>query len=444
MGTAVNRLAGILAQPTQPSPATGIWRTASPFNRIATNLTHYTAVATRVAFRTKHVIGSGNCSNLRLVLQNWWATSAGALNLLTPFNSATYSNLYLESQNLATSVAVTVAGSGSAVMAAGDYDLNSDTIAASAFSLTKFTVGEVYYIRGFLDIPLNGWAIKQDFVDDPLSVASSYDTAVTTCSNISGTGVLTFTGTAPAAAGPVPVLLIGQFISGDPRTWLAVGDSIAEGFNGSQTNGYGWIGRALYNGNTSPLAGINSGITGSTINMWTASSGSANPARLNSYVKYCNSGIYNYGTNSFGTGAAPNDSTALNAVIAGDRALWLQIRAAIAAGNGLRPFKLIGCYLMPRTTGTYATPGAQTIFGPQWDINGDVDALNISRASDVGVANRLDYLFNGGSVVRFDSSSNTLTDYHKWAASATGDGLHPNPTPISSLGTLLRTLLDTV
>jgi phage terminase large subunit-like protein len=145
-------------------------------------------------------------------------------------NTLTYSNVYLESVNLVMSVPVSFGGSGTKVLTDGVTDVVSDPILPSLFGLSKFTVGERYFVRGFIDIPISGSMPYANYYDCALSTAASYDTGATTCTNISGTGVLTYSGAGTTASSVNPPLLVGRFVGSDANTWLGVGDSINEGY----------------------------------------------------------------------------------------------------------------------------------------------------------------------------------------------------------------------
>lgn len=427
---------------------TGILRAASSFNRLGDSLqTGNAGYAKTYGFRLPHVIGSGDMSELRIKFDNWTTNSSSLLN---PGNTVTYSNLYLEPGAGGSSVAITIGGSGTRVLTDGEIDVVSDAILPASFSLAKFTVGELYYIRGQCQIPVGAGSnlIFSSLIggaqpDNTDGVARSFDPGAASCTNLSGTGALTFSGTT-VGANPPPIMLVGKFINGDPKVWIAGGDSITRGTNdltGSTAKvGTGWFTRALYNGGTNPLAGINAGIGGSTVNIWTAAA-----AQLESLVKYCNCFTYNYGTNSFDNSA--NNPPGILTLQLADNNLQARIRALIGTTIGTQKSKGIGLPLIPRcvTAGfDTSTTGTQTIFGAKWDVGGDVDVYNAARANDVNMQGRIDAFVETGPVMRADPSSSANTDYHKYAATAGNDGTHPGAAGHTGASALARAAMDAI
>jgi hypothetical protein len=414
---------------------TGVYRFASAFNRIPSKTQNGSAVyASRYGVRYTHIIGTGDRSALKVILQNWYGNINGTSN---PGNTATYSSMYLEHAGAGVSVPVLIGGASSYTMADGEADKLTDAVLPSAFGLSKFTVGDIVYIRVLVDIPISGKLVQNNYTDSSDTNCKTYDPGATACTNISGTGALTFSGTAPGGAACPPMQLIGTFVGGDPSVWLANGDSIMEGFYDSTGAtakiGTGAFSKALYNGGgANTLAGMNAGVFGSGTNLWTVGS-----AKMNTLLKYANRVYYEMGTNYFDGGA--NGTPAVATLITNTRNVWTQLRANALSGSGLTPIKILGQVLLPRTL---AAADGSLPFGPKYDIAGDMDTYNTSLVADVGVAGRLDAYCDLTPASRLGSDPAT-TAYHQWAnGTVTQDGLHPLGALAASNAAIIRASMN--
>jgi len=430
----VQSLLGALVQPL---------RAVSPANRTANLTTAGSAAYSRhYASRIEHYIGSGDCSELCIRLDNW-AIGNGGLNTAT--SPVTYGSVWLEHEATNQTKQVFFSGQAGLTLQWGDYDVLSDAILPSLFGLAKFTKGERVYIRSITSIPVSGSISLTTANNSSNGKTLSYDPAATSY-NIGGTGALVATGAAGGQTYFQNHLLLGRFVAGDPRTWLGVGDSILDGSGDISASsgkvGAGYFTRALYSTTplVNPIGGINAAKPSGSTQAWVGGDGDAPVAQLFSLVKYCNTAVFEYGTNKFTNAANGNDSNRLY----GYQQVWgcyhhLRLNAVAT----VTPFKILHATMMPRTTEigfSDASAASQEIMGPQWDIGGDAHLYNMQFTSDVGVTDRNDAIFDPGPYTRLDYAGGpNVTNYHKWLPNSTTDGTHPGTSLHATIGAALRT-----
>ncbi|MRT30884.1 hypothetical protein [Herbaspirillum sp. CAH-3] len=417
---------------------TGILRYASSFNRAPTKQQAGSAsFAARVANVYQHVIGSGDLDGIVARITNRLGAVSGVTNNTTALANFT---LYLEHQGINQTVQMLFGGATSTTIAGSALEVLSDALLPSAFGLTKFSRGDKVRFRYSFDIVVNGTWPVNNYYDWSYTTgafgsrAQIYDPTVTTWTNIAGTGAMTFSGTAPTGTAALPVVLMGTFVSGDPVVVLTGKDSLGEGYydtlGAGLNGGTGQFARALYGDGSAPIAGMNASVFGCTNLLWFNGA-----ATMNTLVKYANVIDYGLGTNSF-DGTA-NNSTALNQVVAYDQSVLTAMRSNASGAAGARALKIYGELLGPRSAAgsDYTTLAGQTVFGPKWDIGGDVASYNATRVSQVGTY--LDGTFDPGSVLR-GSSDPANANFYKWLPNYSNDGTHYSSTGVVPWATAKR------
>jgi hypothetical protein len=427
--------------------STNVWRAASPANRFPNNfLAPSAAYSLNFAGRYAHYIGSGDRKALSVLLNNLIIDTT---NITKTGNTLTITDLYLESATLGVSVRIKFNGGKTSVtLLDGQYDFVADPVLPSDFSLNEFTLGDKYYLRVKGSIPIGGRLPIMRFVDSSESSGNYFDSASGSCANISGTGPLTWTGTKTFTFGFSPIL-IGKFVSGDPRTWLGAGDSIFDGagdtLGSAQSVGTAYFARALFTPTpaTRAIGGINLGESSGKVDAWVGSGANLRP-ELMAMVKYCSGAVCEYGTNAFDNGANLNSSQ-MNYTYGLETALWANLKLQALAPQGASPFKIVRTLLGVRTNApTGNAPADQVIYGPKWDVGGNVDDYNSRIQAEVGT--NIDAVFDPSLIVRYDPTDVNSTNYHKWkngVASAL-DGTHPVGLVHIQLGAALRTVIDSV
>lgn len=400
-------------------------------------------VPVEVAVRADQYFG-GDYSTLVCRLDN---AAFQISTLVGPGNPVDIVAVYLESPNDGTSVRFTWGGQGSITLADGAHDICSDPLPASAWNAArvKFSAGEPFAWRVLLrtSAPNQGWVGHQN--SDFGMTQTAYDFTLRSCTNISGTGPLTFTGTSPSysglgSMGYYPILL-GIPVSGDPDCFIIDGDSQVantQELNSAEGFGNGAYSRFIVQQRdpTKMRSGILTALTGRTAGQWRNSSGVLRP-QLASLLKYANVWLGQDGTNNFD--GSDNYSTS------GFTTQWNSIKgplpllkdpAYVATGAGLKPMRIGRATFWPRAKVSNGTtnisdtdfPSDVTIYGPKWDIGGDVDQLNV-LTRQLLADGQIDFLVDFDQYVRADPFGDPATSdlYHRWANPAVfvADNTHP-------------------
>jgi len=403
------------------------------------------------AARTQFRVGSGDQSEIRFLCPNFSVETGGSSKVSLPGNTLTIVNMALESAALATSVRITFSGSNSIVLPNGEYAQLSDPVLPSAFGLTKFTVGEIYYTRTELNIPVGStrnMPMSQNH-DYSSTGGSMYNADTTAPTNIIGTGSITgMTGSTASANGCWKPLWLGKFVSGDPRTILGIGDSIMAGVSNSGATanvGVGVFGALLHNGGTAPIAGCNAGVSGGYWSTWsTTNSGgvTTSPPELLNLVKYATDIIDNYGTNNNDNASNIPNSQLESAWehIVGGFSLYYTNRNTTAGATDMTFWRW---NLSPRTTSnaSITTTSGQTPYGEKWQESAspicNTDYLNDYFKANNSASNafstpykclNFDSLLRGNATGSDTGSIYTSPAYHAWLngnATCT-DGTHLN------------------
>lgn len=399
---------------------------------------------TTMTQRYTHIIGSGDVSEIRPFVTNFTVGNSGVVN---PGNTITIDDMFVEHPGLGITVRVTFGGQNSITLANGEIGVEADPIYPSVFGLSSFARGLKLFERRTAHVPLSGVIGQMTRADSSTTLAYYYNPGATACTNLSGTGALTFSGTSPTVAYAMPSIWVGRFVSGDPYVWLGNGDSILEGAGDTATgdSGGGYFSRALMG--TVPgleLAGLNMGKPSGGASAWSGSGYTYTWAFYN-LMKYASGAVCEYGTNNFDATANGNASNRL----AGWVTEWgnMNFMRTFALNHPwLSPFKIVRCLLMPRCASagfSDASVATQTLLGPKWDAGGDAELYNTQMAADVGVFRRSDLLFDPSPHVRASQSGKGTpgSDWYFWAPNTCGDGTHPINNGHALCGGGLRTVL---
>ena len=367
---------GAVSVASPSPPITNILRTAAVQPSSPNTVDTVPAYSKRVD-RWPMVLGSGNFSKLIFSFNNWAMTSTGDYNVA---DTLVIDAAYLEIGG--TSVQITFNSSGTVTLASGATDIQSDAILPAAFSLANFAQGTTIWIRTIMHTGSGTHAMVDRFGVQAANYTGSvdgwYDPAVTTVTNISGTGPITVTGTAlyQRSIGYAPIVL-GTFTSGDPATWGIIGDSIPSGQGGTsgQQNatgiggiyGYSFFERALHDAAGTSSTAI-AGLTGSSPGSSYAGIQGTNSKSWGFY-QYAKYWFDDMGTNNFGGNG--NSMTAAQ-VLALAQTTWGTLKSNALAGT-----KVVRLGLLDRTTSTdsFATEANQTVAGTGWDAGGNVETF---------------------------------------------------------------------
>ena len=403
-------------------------RFASAYNRRALAAVTCTTTQNTLWCRWKCVIGSNNFSSLKINFTGVIHGSSGETNL---GNNFTIQQCALEQDAGPAYTTVTFSGQNSVTVTNGTWELLSDAISPSAFSLSNFARGTVFWVRCLLTCPTLGNFPVSTVVSDGNSVTLVYDPVTTGVSSVYGTGAPSYSagsgGTGPSnyqfpnlftpILVGVPVDTTGKYVSG-------VGDSIVYGTGDSQTPGdsgaiTGFFGRSLWSAGltTNPIAGCNFGDYGQSASMWNNLGVNVAPVST-ALLNYSNVVVEEFGTN--------------NVQLANSQAIWA---LAKAAGN-----KVIRTKLLTETTSTdsWATTINQSKEANFTTPTGDRPIFNAALPAYVGT--QID------AFVSFDTSGVLyLVDRDLWAAPGfTADGIHPTSVGHEAMAVVLRPIIASV
>jgi hypothetical protein len=395
-------------------------KSGAPLRFLAANLAGPTATSglnvttgttTARICRMYFSVGSGNASEFRL---SFFAFFISAGVGVSSCNGYTINSASLEYNGI--SVPITFSGARPRVVAAGASDVQSDVLLPSAFSVGSFSQGSTGYIRLALTFanPTTDVAPNNGFESSALGAFTyDYDPAKVIITNgVDGTGPITYTMTGGGVDGtdikqngfPMMPALLGKFGQRDPPVWLLAGDSGCYGIGDTvSSEGARGLGRMVYVSATTPVPagalacwnlGCNSGIASDWQN--------GAPSLLNSYMKYFNYGLEEYGGNGF----LPVSSEAIHAT-------W--------RGAGFKG--IIRTSLTPRTNSTdsWATTTNQTQQGG-WGPGSSADTYE--QTMKALVASDLVY-------IDYHTPCADAGNYWDWKVNGTAfyftpEGLHPS------------------
>lgn len=407
-------------------------RFASPFNVV--NNKDFAAAAAgylNVRARVPFLVGSGDLSEIVLAF-NAWNIYAGTINLLG--NDYTVVSCAIERDSVAAFAPVTFSASRSKLVPNGSAEVLSDPVLPSAFGLDKFAVGTKLWIRVEYSVASAGLKLPRGgiFVSQMLAgTASGVLTSGAVVSAVDATGAMAFTSGFNSYTAPFAPVVLGRFVSGDPKTFIGIGDSIVMGETDT-TAGYSQLGAfsyALTEGDhlTNPIGGMNFGVSGSSAVLWTAT----NAGLMTNYIKYAKYAFDEYQTNRIGT-ANGQLATAQSQV----QSLW-----SLLSANGIT--KVVRQLLTPRTSGTDGTVTA----GTAWSTGGDAIAFNNwLETPGTGTAQGVTLKPVRMNSMRL-SKDPTSENFYRWYGATSGnlgtftnDGLHPNVTGYAELAKNMRSI----
>lgn len=372
-------------------------------------------------------IVAADCSQLVISSQGFGISgSASEFNVGNDYAIAEQS---LEANGVV--VPVLYGGGRSKTVIDGAVDVQSDPILPSSFGLSKFSYNDQIWIKTKLTLSATGLRLpytptRSDAVAG--GQCSWYDTAATTVSSTDVTGVYTILSGAAFDSrlnGYRPIILGRPLVDG--RSFIAVGDSIAESFvdNGNPypIHGLAFVQRSMRDSTGGDLLPCLN-LARSASSSFAVSAGT----KSKQLYKYARFGIDEYGTNNL-TASTLQPSLQL---------IWSDMRAA-----GVE--KIIRTKFLPRTntTDNWATTANQTYTGAHGP-GLDAEVMNNWFATELS-AGRIDYL------VGMDSISDLAFggDRWKWRVNGTAnyiasDTTHPTGQGHEFMAQELRPVLRSV
>jgi len=360
------------------------------------------ATETNVRLRIPFRIGSASRSELVFGYSGCYS-SGTVQNLPNAYSVVKHA---IEKSGQTFSVPVTISGVRTVTVNPGDAIVESDGLLPSAFGLSEFTEGDLYYHRfeyaittGGTDLlprcPLGYAKFEGGF---PACVGLRINPGTFVGSAVDSYGTLAFTSGYTNFSNPYVPTVLGRAI-GPAKSVILIGDSIPGGqIDTTVTKGLMGFSRALADadGTSNPIGGMNMGVSGATASIWTS-------PKLQAYLQYATHAIEEFGTNGWLTSPGTAPATAL----AQSQAIWDLCTAA-----GVDPYRV---KMIPRTTGNATTP-----LNAAWASGGNARAFN-ALLDTAGVT-----LITRNSL-RVGSTEGT-DDFYSWTGGAanTGDYTHPN------------------
>jgi hypothetical protein len=401
-------------------------RTGVTNNRIFTGSESRTLPA---CFTRWQYVVAADASEMRLSNNGWKLETGGEQDVGNDFTIADQS---IEIGGV--TVPVTYSGGRSLVVTNGGLDIQSDAISPASFGLSKFDYGTVLWIKTRISLASSAHHIpySSENVGSTNSGGASgsqvswYDPANTTVSSTDTAGVYTTTGTSPSTRVSGYRSIIWSRFVNDGKSFVTVGDSIAQNINDGGTpysvHGGGYVQRSMHSATgTDLLPNLNLARSGSGSGAIVGSN-----TKIRQLYKYARLGIDEYGTNNM-------DTTTLRTDL---QAIWSHMRAA-----GIE--KIVRMKYLPRTTSTdsWATESNQTYrSGGKWQTGGDADLNN--QWFDTLVPSTLD-------VVVATTTAQAAADggdAWKWRVNGTAnyvnsDDTHPDSDGHEFIATTLRPVL---
>ncbi len=272
-------------------------------------------VAVASATTTRHLtrgyfnIGSGDVSKLVLSFYSFYVGAS-----VLAINGYAIESVAIEYNG--TSSPVTFSGGRSKIIGSGASDVQADALFPSAFGLSKFAQGSVGYVRMMLTFanPSTDTTPQSAVgVSAQSAFAIGYDPSKVSVTNgVDATGPISYSMINGGINGIDAIFLntfmmpamLGTFVSGDPGTYIEIGDSITSGVGDVYTpQGVAGMTRALYPDPTLPTnakANWNIGVSGGIASAWAAGT----PVLLTQYLRYAKFAIEAYGTNALTASAS--------------------------------------------------------------------------------------------------------------------------------------------
>lgn len=355
---------------------------------------------------------SGDRKNLRFAFSGNYI--AGALG-----NNYTIVSLALEQNSPSAFTPITFSGSRSVVVTNGTVELLSDAVLPSAFSLSQFSGGSLYWLRGEYSVasagmfmPMGRSYVSSTGLTSPQCIGVAMQ-ASSVVSAVDATGNMTFSGVNDYRNPYLPIVVGDLVTPSSAQSIFGVGNSIMFGQGGNQENGL----TSLYQ-KAAMDVGLTSGVTGG---LWFGVAGTTYTQILGKpwityYAKYATKVLDEYGTNYFASGSTADPTAAK----ADAQAFWAQVAAAGCT-------KIIRTKLLPRTITTDGT----VVFNSSYGAGGSARQFNDwMDTPSLGAAQGVTLQIEQQNSLRLGTNQ-ASDDFYKWAGASSGvlganttDGTH--------------------
>lgn len=389
------------------------------------------------------VIGSGDVTELRIVLNHWAIGANSAGGAMLPTGSMTVQEMWVTREGNTSGVRVTWDGSNTRVLESGAYDIQSDALLPSDFGFTEsIPIGTRFYIGYRAEVSVAGhhFCVRGTDYNKTNNSAIAYEPGGATINNLQGSASMSWTGSISSTNNTgLSFVVIGKFAGGDRPVFVGIGDSItADVGDTNPTTGpvllKGWFDRALVDDPvtfSNPRAGINMGRPSGNADVYAEAAANGARSRLASMMRYGNHYVERYGINAI---SGQGDQAGANNIRSAKKTIW-DLARTLGQPGGLAPY-VIALPLTPRVTGTYTTLAGQTSVS---GLGGMIALLDADMVTVAGTADGPDEYVENTLDVR-GSTDKSSPDYWKWsvAPQATNDGLHPNASGYDRMTSVVR------
>lgn len=398
---------------------------------------------TNIIGRRASITGSGELTDVSLMMQGWIESSGSGYTALG--NAYTISEMSLcISGN--TPVIVTWGGLPTKTVNPGDTEVISDTITATALMGTAtIPRGTTIWCKYIVTLPsgagvmMSTPATVADFANSQYSFYDPIATTITSTAAVDG--IYTFTGTAPQArANGFAPQLLGHYKFGDPKTLMAIGDSIQQGVGDAtaKTTGRGWVQNLMVDAGavTNPYSCLNMAVSGDTAAHFKAN------VKLLALTKYARIGFESTGTNDLGSAGAGVVAT----ILSDKQAIWTAMKAT-SIGAAM---PILVTYIQPQSTTINPVKTLNSAPNTNWGVGEKSRQINDGLITALGSSN-IQYLVDPVQVRQ--SSDNTQVEYFLWKYNGgtnvydtlmTTDGTHPTNAGVLLWDASLRTTWDSI
>ena len=323
-------------------------RVGTVHNRANSGTTSSTGNNT-MCFRWQHCVGQ-DLSDIVISMKGWYIGISTISNIGNDYSIV---DMALESDATGLTTPITFSGGRTITVTNGSVEVQSDAIPARALGLAKFSRGEIYYIRGKVQVASTGQSLPVTTAGNRggLDQANWYNPSNTTVSTTDASGNYTQSGTSWVAqtSGLRPIVLGHPLVDG--KSFIGVGDSILSGNGDSGTGvntvaGNGFMQRAMHDAlasTTNPIPCLNFGVPS------TNSTALSSTTQWINYLKYAKYGLDEYGTNDL-VNLSAGQPGALETSVG---TIWAAMRK-----NGIK--KIIRTDILCRTNSNYEA-GAMAI-----------------------------------------------------------------------------------
>lgn len=366
---------------------------------------------------------AGDHSSMTIMFMNWLFNSSGPA-----IGSGSAYNVDLASVTInGVTLPVYYQGVRNASLPDGTTHLVFDELLPAQFGLPVFPDGgqiEIKYICSTPHVSPAYWPMMENYNGVNFNSGDGYQSftynpSITNVSSVDVSGVFTTTGTAPTLRNSgIGVYVVGRPVNPANPSVFGTGDSIYDSRDDTNTNGNygkGIFQRAMSEPDHSGAwASLNFAVSGSRGEHWDLSSSFWVPL-----LPFFNIMVTEHGTNDRIVG-----NRSQSQIDTSQKSIWSKTR------DNAPHIKIVQSEYLCYTTGSFGDDASQNIVNG-WQAGNIMPNLNTAYNSYVPS------IIDGVSP---SDAARSPTNYYKWVAGGTDDGLHPTTTVLDLASDLRATI----